>query len=134
MKLEENIVSQFMICKSKYNLEKYGRKLIGLQNINIDLCHLVLEKYYPDVETCDVWIIEKIHNLCDEVLDYEKFIVSELYQVLNNVYDLCEWIIMWYGGEYDDLEEIYSKEDFIDYVKCCVEVPCCEMYVRVCIK
>lgn len=125
-------MSQFMMCKSKANLEEYGGKLFSLQKTNNDLYRSVLNKYYPDVEYYDIWIIENIHDFCSEVLDYDRFIVSEFYHVLDELYDLCEWMILWYGGEYDDLEEIHTKEELLTYVKCCVENPCCEIYAKVC--
>ncbi|MDE6761768.1 MAG: hypothetical protein K2J90_14005 [Lachnospiraceae bacterium] len=106
--------------------------MFDLQKTNNDLYRSVLNKYYLYVEYYDIWIIENIHDFCNEVLDYDRFIVSELYHVLDELYDLCEWMILWYGGEYDNLQEIYTKEEFLNYVKCCVENPCCEIYARVC--
>jgi hypothetical protein len=120
------------MCKSKINLEGYGRKLFSLQKIDNDLYQSVLNKYYPDVEYYDIWIIETIHDLCDEPLDYDSFIVSELYHVLDKLYDLCEWIILWYGSDYDNLEELHTKKEFLKYVKCRIEYPCCEIYAKVC--
>lgn len=129
-KREDIDVSQFMMCKSKSDLKQYGGKRIYFEKENRGLYQSVLNKYYPNAESLDIWVIEGIHNLCDEVLDYHRFISSELYHILNDLYDLCEWIIMWYGGEYDDLEEICTKEELIDIVKHCIEAPCCEIYVQ----
>lgn len=120
-----------MMCKSKSDLKEYGGNLFGLQKSNNELYQSVLTKYYPNTEYYDVWIIENIHNLCNEVLDDDRFIVSELYHILNELYDLCEWIILWYGGEYNDLEEVHSKNEFLNCVKCCMENPCCEIYLMV---
>ena len=131
---EDIDVSQFMICKSKVNIEEYGGKLFGFQKNNNDLYRSVLNQYYPDIEFHDIWIIENIHDFCNEVLDYDRFIVSELYHILDELYDICEWLILWYGGEYYDLKEIHTKQEFINYVKGCVENPCCELYAKVCIQ
>lgn len=55
---------------------------------------------------------------------------SDLYHILNELYDLCEWIIMWYGGEFGNLEEVCTKVELMDIVKHCIGAPCCEIYVR----
>ncbi len=121
-----------MMCKSKANLEKYGGKLFVLQKTNNELYRSVLNKYYPDAEYYNIWIIDNIHDFCNEVLDYDSFIISKLYHELDELYDLCEWMILWYGGEYDNLKEIHTKKEFLNYVKFCVENPCCEIYAKVC--
>ena len=114
-------MSQFVMCKSRTNLEEYGGERFSLQKINSDLYRSVLNKYYPNKGYYDIWIIENIHDLCDKALDYDRFIVSELYHVLDKLYELCEWIILWYGDEYEDLKEIHTKKEFINYVRYCVE-------------
>ena len=106
-------MSQFMMCKSKANLEEYGGELLSLEKTNNDLYRSVLNKYYPDVEHHNVWLMEEFDDFCNETLDYDRFIVSELYRVLDEVYDLCEWMILWYGSEYDDLKEIETKKEFM---------------------
>ena len=120
-----------MMCKSKFDLSLYGDRLSNLYGINNKLYISVLNKYYREVEYHDIWLIDKIHDYCNEVLDCNKFINSELYYVITELYDLCEWIILWYGGEYDNLKEIYSKQEFIDYVKYCIENTCCEINAKV---
>lgn len=119
------------MCKSRTNLEEYGGERFSMQKINSDLYRSVLNKYYPNKGYYDIWIIENIHDLCDKALDYDRFIVSELYHVLDKLYELCEWIILWYGDEYEDLKEIHTKKEFINYVRYCVEKPCCEIYAKV---
>ena len=120
-----------MMCKSKSNLKEYGGKLINLEKENRGLYQSVLNKYYPNTEHLDIWVIKDFHDLCDEVLDYGRFITSDLYHLLSDLYNLCEWMILWYGGEYDDLKEVCTKDEFLDIVRHCIEAPCCEIYVKV---
>lgn len=70
---EDIDVSQFMMCKSKSNLKEYGGKLINLEKENRGLYQSVLNKYYPNTEHLDIWVIKDFHDLCDEVLDYGSF-------------------------------------------------------------
>lgn len=130
---EDVEVSQFMMCKSKVNLEEYGGKLFEFHQNNNNLYRSVLNKYYPYTDSYDIWIIENIHDFCNEVLDYDRFGLSKLYHILDELYDMCEWIILWYGSEYYDLKEIHTKQEFFNYVKSCVKNPCCEIYAKVCI-
>ena len=60
-----------------------------------------------------LWIIEKIDDYSCEQLDYNAFISSELYSLLNNLYEVCEWMIFWYAGDYDDLDVVHSKDELI---------------------
>lgn len=50
----------------------------------------------------NVWIIGNIDDYCSKQLYYNDFFVSKFYYFLNNLYDLREWMILWYGNEYDD--------------------------------
>lgn len=127
---EDTDVIQFMMCKSKSDLKQYGGKQINYERENRGLYQSALNKHYPNAEYSDIWVIEGIHDLCNEVLDYNRFISSNLYHILNELYDLCEWIIMWYGGEFDNLQEVCTKEELMDIVKHCIGAPCCEIYVR----
>lgn len=56
----------------------------------------------------------------------------KLFSLLNNLYEICEWMILWYGDEYDDLDVVHTKNELIDYVQHCIEKPGCELYIQVC--
>lgn len=49
-------MSQFLICKSKNEMTKYGIRLQEVQ-FNKDLYSRVINKYMPDVSGDEVWII-----------------------------------------------------------------------------
>lgn len=119
------------MCKSEFDLGKYGGQLCAFQKLNDELFNAVLNKYYCNEQYYDVWIIEDIHELCNETLDYNKFIISDIYRILSELYDLCDWMIFWYGNEYENLTKVYTKNGLIDYVQHCMQMPCCELYVRV---
>ena len=124
-------MSQYMMCKSNYDLSKYGRKLLGKSESN-KVFLSVLNEYYPKERDNNIWIIDNIDVFCNEVINEDMFFSSEVYCLLNRIYDLCEWIILWYGGEYNDLDVIYTKDELMKYVQHCIEKPCCELYVRLC--
>lgn len=125
-------MSQFMMCKAEFDLSKYGGKLLSLCDMNNMLFSSVLKRYFAVKEYSNIWIIEDIHDYCDKVIDNKSFNNSKLFYMLDNIYDLCDWILLWYGSEYDDLDEVYSKDEFITYIQQCVKNPCCELYVKVC--
>lgn len=124
-------MSQFLMCKAKANLLQYGGKLLNTCEINNNFFVSVLTRYYAIDEYDDIWVIGNIHEYCNETLSYDDFFSSELFYLLNNIFDLCEWMIFWYGSEYDDLDKVYSKDELLNYVQHCIEKPCCQLYVRV---
>lgn len=42
----------------------------------------------------NVWIIGNIDDYCSKQLYYNDFFVSKLYYLLNDLYDLCEWMMV----------------------------------------
>ena len=66
---EDTDVIQFMMCKSKSDLKQYGGKQINYERENRGLYQSALNKHYPNAEYSDIWVIEGIHDLCNEVLD-----------------------------------------------------------------
>ena len=69
-----------------------------------------------------------MEDYCSKQLFYDEFTSVDLYYLLS---DLYEWMIFWYGNEYGDLDEVYSKDELIIYVWNCIKEPGCELYVRV---
>lgn len=124
------IMSQFMICKANFDLKKYGGRSLILNEKKDEFFFRVLREHNIK-EYDNVWIIGNIDDYCSEQLHYNDFFVSKFYYFLNDLYDLCEWMILWYGNEYGNLDEVYAKDEFINYIQRCMEVPACELYVRV---
>lgn len=121
------------MCKSTYDLTKYGEKIL-CNNISNKIFLRVLNEYYPEETNNSVWVIDRIDSYCNKVLNVELFTSSQIFHLINSIYDLCEWIILWYGEEYDDLNVVYTKDELIKYIQQCIERPCCELYVRLCKK
>lgn len=124
-------MSQYMICKSKTDLSEFGCVLLNMDEKDNTLILSILKKYYPNKVYDNIWIIENMEEYCCKQLCYNEFIVSNLYFLLCNLYDLCEWMIFWYGNEFCDLDEVYSKDELLSFVQHSIEVPCCELYLRV---
>lgn len=125
-------MSQFMICKAKADLIEHGGILRSLNDKDDTLIRSILKLYYPENQFDDIWIIQNMEHYCCKQLYYDDFFASELYHLIDNLYDLCDWMIFWYGNEYTDLDEIHTKNELISYVQHQMEMPCCELYIRVC--
>lgn len=124
-------MSQYMICKAKDDLTEFGGILLNLNKKSNRFILSILEQYYREGQYDDIWIIENMEEYCCRQMYYDEYIASDLYFLLNDLYDLCEWMIFWYGDDFEDLDEVYSKDELISYVQHCIEVPCCELYLRV---
>ncbi|MBD5489917.1 MAG: hypothetical protein HDR13_14190 [Lachnospiraceae bacterium] len=125
-------MSQFMICKSAFDLTQFGGKLINKDEEDYAFFISVVQKHYEEKTYSNIWTIEKIDDYSCEQLDYNAFISSKLFSLLNNLYEICEWMIFWYGNDYDDLDVVHTKNELIDYVRHCIEKPGCELYIQVC--
>ena len=90
----------------------------------------ILNDYFPNTDN-NIWIIEDIHDYCNEAQESKSFINSKLYYILDKLYDVCDYMVLWYGSEYDDLDEVYSKKGLFEYVEHCLKNPCCEIYLRI---
>ena len=126
------IMSQFMICKSSIDLTKFGGKLMNMNDKNNDLFISVVQEHYAEQTYSNLWIIEKIDDYSCKQLYYDEFFSSKLFFLLNNLYEICEWMIFWYASDYDELYVVHTKKELIDYVQQCIEKPGCELYIKVC--
>lgn len=113
------------------SLLDYGGTLFDLQKENKELYQMVLNKYYSGAEYNNIWVLENIHHLCDKQSEDEEYINSEIYYIMSKLYDMCDWILLWYENDYTELMEIQTKESFLDYIKSCVGNTSCELYARV---
>lgn len=124
-------MSQFMVCKAEVDLGQFGGILLDSKDKSNAFILPMLEQYYPESPYDNIWVINNMEEYCCKQLRANEFAVSDLYFLLNNLYDICDWMIFWYGSEYDDLDEVCSKDELIRYVQKHMEEPCCELYVRV---
>ena len=90
----------------------------------------ILNDYFPNTDN-NIWIIEDIHDYCNEAQESKSFVNSKLYYILDKLYDVCDYMVLWYGIEYADLDEVYSKKGLFEYVEHCLENTCCEIYLRI---
>lgn len=89
------------MCKTDYNLKRFGGRVPILDEKKDMLFLRVLNEYH--IRECrNVWVIENMDDYCSKQLNCQEFFVSKLYYLLSDLYDSCEWMILWYGNEYDD--------------------------------
>lgn len=99
-------MSQYMICSSNADLSGFGgeilalcslvlRQMKSLSSINEKdntLVRSILEMYYPEKRYNEIWSVE-IEKYCCKQMDHDEFTASELYCILNSMYNLCEWML-----------------------------------------
>lgn len=115
-------MSQFLICKSEGNLSKYGIRLQDTSS-NIDLYYKVINQYVPKENVNNIWIIDKIHDM-----------INQLQNNLHEIQEIAsksEWMIFGYGSDFDELDVISSEQELMDYLKCNITNPCLEIYFYV---
>ena len=98
-------MSQFLICESKENLSEYGCKLNELVD-NKDLLELVKQKYFGAKD--EIWVIIGIHEMLN--------CLEENIVIIKNIAQKSKEMVFWYGSEYEDLDNLYSEEELIDYL------------------
>ena len=112
-------MSQFLICKSKENLSMFGIPFKKC-DYNIHLYNSVIEMYIKE-KTNDIWIIEAMG---DWICDLKNSISQIEYLAIKS-----DVMIFWYGNEYDELDEVYSLENLISYIKHEAYDPSVELYL-----
>jgi hypothetical protein len=125
-----NVMSQFMICKSSNDLQKHGVRLCELPNdINKALFTAVSNTYFSHVSLEEIWIIEKIHDYCDEAQVSDSFANSKLYHLLKDLHIKSDVIVFWYTSDYIDLDVVSSSDELFSHVEHCLLNPCCVIYL-----
>lgn len=122
-------MSQFMLCKSEYNLSDLGGTSLTLLQENKEIYQAMAKQYHPNLSDFTFWVMD-LQPLRDEAIEAKNFTSSKFYTVLNELYEKCDQILLWYGDKQEGLTEFFTKDVFFDYVKECVENPCCEMYAN----
>lgn len=105
-------MSQFMLCKSEYDLSGLGGTSLVILRENKELYQAMARKHHPNLSDFIFRAVD-IHSLCDEVIEAERFTSSKLYAVLNELYEKCDQMLLWYGDEQEDLMEFHTKDDFL---------------------
>lgn len=115
-------MSQFLICKSKEKLSKYGSRLNNVVS-NRELYDKVIDKYMKNENIDDIWVIDAIHDMVNK-LECNLGIIKEIGQ-------RSELMIFWYGSEYEELDEIDSIQLLMNYLYDNINNPCLEIYLYV---
>jgi len=106
-------MSQFMISRAEADLTDCGGIRLLDSKYNRELLLSVINDYFPNTDN-NIWIIEDIHDYCNEAQESKSFVNSKLYYILDKLYDVCDYMVLWYGSEYDDLDEVYSKKGLFE--------------------
>ena len=126
-------MSQFMLCKSKYDLKKLNCTKLLNYKINNELLTKVANEYVPVEEQKNLWVLQEIDKYCTETQksmnEGISFKNTELYCLLNKLYDKCTNLILWYASDYLKLDEISKRKDFFDLIEQEIRYPCCEIYI-----
>lgn len=113
-------MSQFLLCKSKENLAAYGMK-VGEALTNTNLYADVLNRYEMDRDIEEVWVINQIHDMLDQLDDHMN--------IIEEIISKSEWMLFWYGNEFQELEQISSRQELIGYLEENLHNPCLEIYL-----
>ncbi len=57
-------MSQYMICRTKNDLRKYGGYILGEKNKNDLLVYEVVEYYFKEFNSNEIWVIEPVKRYC----------------------------------------------------------------------
>lgn len=128
-------MSQFMLCKTKNNLKKRGFiKLIDYNNINKEFLINVALEYFENESLNELWIFESIDRYCIEAQNNinlnNSFKSTQLYSLLEYLYNNCTHIIFWYGNDFFNLDVIKYEKGFYKYIFKCIIEPRCEVYLN----
>lgn len=122
-----------MICMSKGNLSQYHCKKIDDLNDKI-FYYKVADAVFSCYQAENLWAMPDAHFYCDkahkEMLNKKiEFNDTELFTVLSDIFDQSDKLALWYGSFYDDLDQVYSKSQFLQSVGNLLKEPCYEMYL-----
>lgn len=118
-------MSQFLICKSKDDLAKYGMKISDVVS-NKNLYIQVVNEYIKDKSVQDIWIINQIDDMITQLEDNM--------QIIEEISAKSELMIFWYGNDFQELDFIGSKQELMKYLKNNITNPCMELYLYVNLK
>ena len=125
-------MSQFLLCKTSSDLSNQGGIKVSECPGGQRALMRVVREYFPDDEGEDIWFIENIDSLFtkarEEVYD-RAFEKTELYTLLQELYDVSERLVLWYSDDYQVLDSAATKEDFFNIVEKGIKTPTCEHYI-----
>jgi len=126
-------MSQFMLCKSEHNLERLNCvKFLSYKRKSKFLIE-VANEYVSIEEQKNLWILPEMDEYCTKAQksmnEGNSFENTELYYLLDKLYDECTDFILWYASDYLQLDEISNREEFFDLIEQEIRCPYCELYI-----
>jgi len=125
-------MSQFMLCKTSRNLVEQGCVKISDSKLNKEFLAKAAKEVFACDTLHDIWEVSNIDDLiiqCQRQIVDHSFEITELYSLLSSLFDLSDTLALWYSDEYQDLDYVYSKEQFLGSVKESVMDSMCECYL-----
>lgn len=118
-------MSQFLLCKSKEDLSKYG---IPYKNVefNKDIYTRVVNEYMNDKVVNNIWVIDKIHDMINSL--------ENSIEIIEEIIKKSEFMVFWYGSDFEDLERISSGQSLMEYLKAGITDSSLELYLLVDLK
>ena len=104
-------MTQFMICKSKFDLGRYGKRLTG-DAANAEWLIAVAKHYFHPFAIDEVWNIERIDEYCADPRLYR----DRLVHIIDDLYGRSEMMVLWYSNDYIDLDVVATREDLMDFI------------------
>lgn len=131
---EVNKVSQFMICETKNDLVQVGcTKLLECIENKEFLIQVINNVLLNKINFDNLWVFENIDKYFvktqREIHQGVKFEETDLYYKLNILCDSCDKIILWYGNDFEELDKVINKTDFLFNIRKDIENSICESYI-----
>jgi hypothetical protein len=126
-------MSQFMVCKSIYDLAEHNCVKIAHCKENREFYFDVVKDWFGNVND-GIWVVPNIDIVFTQAQKQNGthlFKMTKLYALLSMLFDVSEILILWYGSEYQDLDKISTRDQFLNYVEASIADPMCECYMYV---
>lgn len=125
-------MSEFLLCKSEYDLKELHCTKLFNHKQNREFLTKVAREYVPIEEQKNLWVLPEIDRYCTEaqkmVNNGMLFQNTKLYHLLQELYDKCTELLLWYGDEYLQLDEVAARDTFFELVEKGIKDSCCEIY------
>ena len=82
----------------------------------------------------DVWIVSNIEDILTQAqrqIVEQPFEATGLYLLLSSLFDLSDSLVLWYSSDYQDLDCVHNKKQFLGSIKESVLDSICECYLYV---
>lgn len=127
-------MSQFMICETKNDLVQVGcEKLSKCKENREFFIQVIKNALLNEMKFDNLWVFENIDKYFVETQcethQGKKFEETDLYYKLNMLCDLCDKVILWYGSDFQELDKVTNKKDFLFNIGVDIGNSVCESYI-----